>query len=157
MHAAADHREPVLPIHSAQVRDIDPETWYRIAALRQEVFVVEQNCVYRDLDGRDLERGALQFWAADADGTIAATLRTLPEDANEPGLTSIGRVVTAPAWRDRGVAADLMRAAIERWGDRPAILHAQSHLTGWYARFGFAVAGDEYVEDGIPHTPMRRS
>lgn len=144
-----------LVLHSAHVADMSPVTLYRLAALRQTVFVVEQNCVYLDLDGRDLDRGSVQIWAEDSSGSVAATVRILEEGASESGARSIGRVVTAPAWRGRGVAGVLLEAAIEQCGERTIVLHAQSHLVDWYARFGFSRAGDEYLEDGIPHTPMQ--
>ncbi|UOQ57201.1 GNAT family N-acetyltransferase [Leucobacter allii] len=139
-----------------RIDDIPSRTFYAIARLRQEVFVVEQDCVYLDLDGRDLEPGTVQLWVEDATGGIAATIRILAEDAQEPGLRSIGRVVTAPAWRGRGVAGALLEAGIAACAGRPILLHAQSHLAEWYARFGFAPCGPGFLEDGIPHTPMRR-
>lgn len=144
-----------LTLQAAHVADMSGTTFYRLAALRQEVFVVEQDCVYLDLDGRDLEDGALQIWAEDASGAIAATVRILAEDVAQGDGRSIGRVVTAPKWRGRGVAAVLLEAAIERCAGEAIELHAQSHLVGWYARFGFSICGAEYLEDGIPHTPMR--
>ncbi|WP_237464589.1 GNAT family N-acetyltransferase [Leucobacter luti] len=145
-----------LTLHAASDPDrIPARTLYGIARLRQEVFVVEQDCVYLDLDGRDLEPGTVQFWAEDAVGTIAATLRVLAEDEQEPGLRAIGRVATAPEWRGRGVAAVLLDAAIAECAGHPILIHAQSYLTEWYSRFGFAASGPEFVEDGIPHTPMR--
>ncbi|WP_024357042.1 GNAT family N-acetyltransferase [Leucobacter chironomi] len=151
---------PALPeeltlVTADRVDDIPTSTFYRIARLRQEVFVVEQDCVYLDLDGRDLEAGATQLWAQTADGEIAATVRVLDESAQEANLVSIGRVVTAPAWRGRGVAAALLRAAIEGCAGRPILIHAQSHLASWYGGFGFTPCGEEFLEDGIPHTPMR--
>lgn len=138
------------------ISEIPTETFYRIAALRQDVFAVEQQTVYLDLDGRDLEPGALQYWVQAPGGEIAATIRVLPEDAREPGLRSIGRVVTAPAWRGQGLAAALIAAALDALGDAPVEIHAQSHLERWYAGFGFERCGAEFLEDGLPHVPMRR-
>lgn len=135
--------------------DLDARTFHAIAKLRQEIFVLEQNCVYLDLDGRDLEAGTVQLWAEAPGGEVAASVRILDEHALEPGLLSIGRVVTAPAWRGRGAAAALMRHAVARCGEAPILLHAQAHLTDWYARFGFRAVGEEYLEDGIPHREMR--
>jgi ElaA protein len=68
----------------------------------------------------------------------------------------IGRVATAATARREGLATLLVRRALELAGDRDAVLDAQSPLAGWYAGFGFTVAGEEFVEDGIPHVPMRR-
>ncbi len=134
---------------------IPSRTFYRIAQLRQEIFVVEQDCVYADLDGRDLEPGTIQLWAESANGEIASSVRILNEDSREPGLRSIGRVVTAPAWRGQGIAAEVLRAAIGACEGHPILIHAQAHLSDWYGRFGFAPCGAEFLEDGIPHLPMR--
>ncbi|MBK0422126.1 GNAT family N-acetyltransferase [Leucobacter sp. CSA2] len=134
--------------------EIPVRTLYRIGRLRQEVFVVEQECVYLDLDGRDLEPGAVQLWFEAPDGTVAASVRILREHGGRPGLRSIGRVVTHPDFRGRGIAARLVEAAIAECSGDPILIHAQSYLTEWYARFGFAQDGEEFLEDGIPHTPM---
>ncbi len=90
---------------------------------------------------------------ADGYGGVVAYLRIL---ADPDGLARIGRVVVAPGARGGGHAGRLMTEALAAVGDRPCVLEAQSHLVGFYARHGFAVSGPEYVEDGIPHTPMRR-
>ncbi|MFV0432465.1 MAG: GNAT family N-acetyltransferase [Leucobacter sp.] len=171
-----------LALRAAHVDRIAPRTLYRIARLRQEVFVVEQDCVYLDLDGRDLEPGTRQMWVetvgggervggpgesggeAEAGrggsggseaGEVAATVRILDESNLEPGLVSIGRVVTAPSWRGRGIAGVLLRHAIAACEGRPILIHAQAHLAEWYGGFGFVVSGDEFLEDGIPHIEMR--
>ncbi len=133
--------------------ELDPATLYRILQLRTDVFVVEQNCVYADLDGRDLEPDARQLWIAAPSGAVLATLRLLT-DPN--GDARIGRVVTAASARGERLAAALMQRAIELAGARPIVLAAQSYLEAWYAGFGFARDGAEFVEDGIPHVPMRR-
>lgn len=140
-------------IHDAHLREMAPVDLYRVLALRSEVFVVEQACVYQDLDGRDLDEGVRQVWATDdATGAIAATLRLLPEAG---GGTRIGRVVTAAASRRLGLAALLVEHALAS-SDGPWVLDAQAHLADWYGGFGFVRCGDDFVEDGIPHVPMRR-
>lgn len=139
-------------IRVARLAEIDPVTLYKLLALRVDVFVVEQDCAYHELDGRELEPGALLVWAQ-LDDEVLATLRVL---GDADGSARIGRVATAPRARSLGLAARLMERALELAGDRPVVLDAQSHLADWYARFGFARAGDDFVEDGIPHTPMRR-
>ena len=68
----------------------------------------------------------------------------------------IGRVLVARSHRGHGLSGALMRAALAEIGDRPSVLDAQSPLAGWYAGFGYEQSGDEFVEDGIPHVPMRR-
>jgi ElaA protein len=121
--------------------------------LRIDVFVVEQACPYPELDGRDVEVGTEHHWIAGERLTVACYARTLVDPG---GVVRIGRVVTAPGARGRGLAASLMGSLVDRYGDAPLALDAQSHLAGWYAAFGFTPAGLEFVEDGIPHLPMRR-
>lgn len=119
--------------------------------LRIDVFVVEQSCPYPELDGRDDDPATRHLWI-EQDGTVAAGLRLL----DDGDAWRIGRVVTAEAYRGRQLAARLMAAALELCAGRPVVLDAQSHLRDWYAAFGFAPHGEEFVEDGIPHVPMRR-
>jgi ElaA protein len=141
-----------VTLHDAPVTQIDAPTLYRILALRVDVFVVEQNCVYPELDGRDLEPTTRLVWA-ERDSTVVATLRLL---VNEDGTGRIGRVATAVSARGQGIAAQLVTRAIELAGGHEVILHAQAHLADWYARFGFVRDGADFIDDGIPHTPMRR-
>jgi ElaA protein len=141
-------------IHAAPVGEIDPVTLYRLLALRVDVFVVEQNCPYRELDGRDLETDAVQLWAQAPDGEPIATLRLLRDP---DGSARIGRVATAAAARSAGLAARLMERALDLARGRPVVLDAQVQLEGWYARFGFTRAGPNFDEDGIAHLPMRQS
>ena len=143
-------------LHRSAVRTIDSLALYEILRLRVAVFIVEQACAYPELDGRDVEPGAELLWVTDS-SEVVATLRVL-RDAD--GALRVGRVATAPAARSRGVASDLMRAALDRCAEvdpsAPVVLDAQAHLVSWYSRFGFAVDGDPFDEDGIPHVPMRR-
>jgi ElaA protein len=142
-------------VRRSTVSEMDPTVLYRLLQMRMDVFVVEQAAAYADIDGRDAEPGAELVWAEE-DGEILATLRILQErDASR-----IGRVATARAARGRGIAADLMRRAVERCLEArptaPILIDAQSHLVDWYARFGFVVEGEPFVEDAIPHRRMRR-
>jgi predicted GNAT family N-acyltransferase len=143
-------------LHRAPVAEIEPLTLYRLLWLRVAVFVVEQQAAYPEIDGRDIEPGAELLWASEGDAVLG-TLRVLREREN----TRIGRVATAPDARGRGIAGDLMRAAIEVLDAEtpgiPILLDAQAHLASWYARFGFVVSGPPFAEDGIPHVPMRRT
>jgi ElaA protein len=141
-----------VTVRDAPLAELDPTTLYRILALRSVVFVVEQNCVYADLDGRDLEPDARQLWI-EADGAVLATLRLL---VDPDGCARIGRVATAPSARSQGLAARLVTRAVELAGPRPIVLDAQAHLAEWYGRFGFHRDGADFDEDGIAHTPMRR-
>ncbi|WP_416900520.1 GNAT family N-acetyltransferase [Micromonospora echinospora] len=143
-------RTPVLRVSS--FADLDARTFHDLLKLRIDVFVVEQACVYPELDGRDVEPGTRHLWLAE-DGVPVAYLRIL---ADPGGIERIGRVVVAPAARGGGHAGRLMTEALAVVGHRPCVLEAQSHLVDFYARYGFSASGPEYVEDGIPHTPMRR-
>jgi ElaA protein len=136
--------------HSA-FADLDVTTLYAILKLRSDVFVVEQKCVYPDLDGRDTEPGTRHVWFS-RDGAVQAYLRVLDDGARQ----RIGRVVTAPAARGTGLAGRLVTEALRIIGDRPSVLDAQAHLAGFYAKFGFEPTGPEFVEDGIPHIPMAK-
>ncbi|GAA2738714.1 GNAT family N-acetyltransferase [Pedococcus aerophilus] len=142
-------------VHSAPFADLDPVTAYRLWALRSDVFVVEQDCPYLDLDGRDLAPGTRHVWIERGGGPVA-TLRVLDDPEADGGALRIGRVATARAWRGRGLAARLMASVLEGVEERDVVLDAQSHLVDWYAAFGFVPSGRGFVEDGIPHTPMRR-
>lgn len=144
---------PAVQVRSASVAELDPLTLYRILQLRVDVFVVEQECAYRELDGRDLEPSAVLVWA-ERDGEVVATLRLLRD---HDGRTRIGRVATSALNRHDGIAGLLMRHALELAGANTVVLDAQSHLAHWYARFGFERSGADFVEDDIPHTPMRRA
>jgi ElaA protein len=131
--------------------DLDARTAYALWRLRQQVFVVEQQSPYPDLDGRDLEPATRHVLARDGEELIAC-LRVLDDRTH----TRIGRVVVAPAARGRGLARDLMAAALAEIGDREIRLDAQTGLTEWYAGYGFEISGPEFVEDGVAHRPMVR-
>ena len=141
----------MIEYRSAPTAELSPLELYAILRLRVDVFVVEQECPYPELDGRDVEPGTIQFWAAEGDDVVA-TLRLLTDGPDR----RIGRVATSVAARGRGVAAELMRGALAASEGQTVRLDAQSHLAHWYARFGFAPDGPEFVEDGIPHVPMIR-
>lgn len=141
---------PVLRIGA--VAELEPVLLYRLLRLRTDVFVVEQACPYPELDGRDLEDSAVQLWI-EQDGDVLATARLLRDPS---GDARIGRVATAVTARGQGLAARLVQRAVELSAGRRIVLDAQSHLEGWYARFGFVRSGPEFIEDGIPHVPMHR-
>jgi ElaA protein len=140
-----------IAIHDAHAAELDPVMLYRILRLRVDVFVVEQNCAYPELDGRDLEPGARLLWAQRAD-EVLGTLRLL----DDGGAVRVGRVATAASARSAGLAGRLMSRALELTAKRPTVLDAQSYLQRWYEKFGYTVDGAEFVEDGIAHVPMRR-
>ncbi|MEZ4364391.1 MAG: GNAT family N-acetyltransferase [Kofleriaceae bacterium] len=127
---------------------------YRILAVRQQVFVVEQACPYLDADGLDVH--AQHLWR-EQDGQIAAYLRILPAGTayDQP---SIGRVITAPSARRTGLGRELMTEGMARaWarhGRVGLVVSAQAYLERFYGELGFRRASDNYLEDGIPHLKM---
>ena len=131
--------------------DLDAASAYAVWKLRQDVFVVEQGCAYPDLDGRDGEAGTRHVLLTDEDGSLLGYARVL----DDVEVWRIGRVVLARDARGRGLADPLMRAALDECPDRDVVLDAQSPLASWYESLGFAVTGPEFLEDGIPHLPMR--
>lgn len=141
-------------LHVATFAELDATSLYAILRLRSEVFVVEQECPYQDLDDRDQEAGTRHIWltAPGAAGPIAY-LRVLDES---DGTARIGRVCVAAPARRVGHAAALVATALEVIGDRESVLHAQNYATALYTNAGFVVDGPEFIEDGIPHVPMRR-
>ncbi|HEY6469388.1 MAG TPA: GNAT family N-acetyltransferase [Candidatus Dormibacteraeota bacterium] len=144
--------EPELPeVHTARLDELTPRALLGILAVRQAVFVVEQNCVYPDIDASDAGAETRHLWIEDADGEVVSTLRLL-RDAG--GGHRIGRVATHAGSRGRGYSSALMRRAIEL-ADLPIVLSAQSYLVGWYGTFGFEEHGERWIEDGIEHAPMR--
>ncbi len=132
--------------------ELTPFEVYGLCRLRVDVFVVEQECPYPELDGRDTEATTQHLWFEDDDGAILATIRVLDDGATR----AIGRVATAASARGQGLAARLMEEGIALCAGFPVTLGAQAYLENWYGRFGFRVSGPGYVEDGIPHVPMRR-
>ncbi|GAA4362554.1 GNAT family N-acetyltransferase [Nocardioides caricicola] len=144
--------ETVPDIVTVDFEQLSAREAYDVWRLRQDVFVIEQACPYPDLDGRDTEPGTRHVLLRDGDRLLGYA-RVL----DDPAAWRIGRVVLAPEARGRGLADVLMRAAMDVAGDRDVVLDAQSPLAGWYATFGFEPDGAEFLEDGIPHIPMRLS
>jgi ElaA protein len=131
--------------------DLDARTAYAMWRLRQDVFIVEQECPYPDLDGRDPETGTRHVVLREAEDLLGCA-RVLDDGE----VWRIGRVVLAPPARRRGLGEVLMDAALQACRGRDVVLDAQTPLAGWYASFGFSVTGSEFLDDGIPHLPMRR-
>ena len=128
---------------------------YEILKLRQDIFVIEQSCIYPDLDNRDTLSWHLS--GLDADGALAAYLRVIPADARNP-LPRIGRVAVPQAHRGKGLARALVSEGIRRTHalhPGSAIrISAQEYLVRFYGSLGFEARGNTYLEDGIPHVDM---
>ncbi|MFP0194201.1 GNAT family N-acetyltransferase [Pseudomonas sp. PHC1] len=139
--------------------DLGLEQLYAILKLRSEVFVVEQRCAYLDPDGQDLDGDTCHLMGWDGN-QLVAYLRLL-DPQSQGGDVVIGRVLTAPAARGKGLGHEMMEQALKqaerRWPEVPIYLSAQAHLQRYYGRYGFVAAGEEYLEDDIPHIGMRRS
>lgn len=132
--------------------ELSPRAAYGVWRLRQQVFMLEQECLYGDLDGRDLEPGTRHVVMTE-DDVVVGYARVL----DDGDVWRIGRVVLAVSARGRGLADPMMRAAVSVCTGRDVVLDAQAPLASWYASLGFEVTGPEYLDDGIPHLPMRKA
>lgn len=132
---------------------------YAVLRLRSEIFVVEQNCPYLDMDG--LDEASFHLLGRTDAGELAAYTRLMPKGLSYPDYASIGRVVVAPAHRSGGLGQELMRESLAHcnrlFGAGPIKIGAQQYLERFYQGLGFEQCGPDYDEDGIPHIPMRRS
>jgi ElaA protein len=138
--------------------DLTAAQLYAMLALRQEVFVLEQACLYPDIDGLDPGAHHLLGWRSrDGKQQLAAHLRCLAPGAKYEEM-SIGRVVTSPAARGTGLGRELVAQGIalaRRQHPGHAIrIGAQAHLERFYAGFGFVTVSEPYDEDGILHIDM---
>ena len=131
------------------------EQLYETLKLRQDVFVVEQDCPYLDCDGKDYK--SYHVLAYQEEDLVAYT-RLVPRGISYEKYVSIGRVVNAKAVRGSGIGKELMRYSIENcrklWGNTPIKISAQCYLLKWYGNLGFEPVGEEYLEDNIPHHAM---
>jgi ElaA protein len=147
-----------IQYHCTSFDELTKAELYAILALRQEVFIVEQHCPYLDADGKDLLAWHLRGMTPS--GELATYARLLPAGTSYEGYASIGRVITAPFARNKGLGRPLMNAAIgwmaAKWPAVHLKISAQAHLQGYYASVGFVAQGDVYLEDGIPHIAMVR-
>ncbi len=130
---------------------------YNMLRLRSDVFVVEQNCPYLDLDNKDQKGFHLLYYV---DNELAGVTRLLPKGVSYDEV-SIGRVVIAKSHRGLGLGVKLMEASIEgceeKFGKGPIRISAQYHLSKFYQSLGFVEQGEVYDEDGIPHIGMLRT
>lgn len=140
--------------HDRAFSELTVTELYAIIALRERVFVVEQNCPYLDADG--LDPASRHLWATDANGSIHAYCRIVPAGMKFAEI-SIGRVITAPEARGAGLGTELMRRGLAACGAVPVRIGAQAHLEHFYNELGFVPASEPYDEDGIPHIEMLRA
>jgi ElaA protein len=137
--------------------ELSPREIYAIFAARQAVFVVEQNSVYLDMDGKDLDAWHLIAWSGKE---VAAYLRLLAPGVSYPVEPSLGRIVTTKIGRGSGLGRELVTRGLERlhelYPTLPIRIGAQAHLHRFYGSFGFVQSSEPYDEDGILHIEMLR-
>ena len=140
--------------HLKKFELLTPYQLYSILQLRNEVFVVEQNCVFQDADDKD--QNSYHLMGFDNDRLVAYT-RLVPPGEIYPEA-SVGRVVTSPKVRKSGAARELMKQSIDEvynlFGIRPIKIGAQLYLKKFYESLGFQQIGEVYLEDGIEHIYM---
>ena len=137
--------------------ELTTEEVYTILCVRQQVFVLEQECLYLDADGKDRKSFHLMGFAGK---DLVAYARVV-----EPGVSykevSIGRILSSDKVRGTGAGIQLMEQALDRieahYGKVPVRISAQSYLKEFYQKFGFEPTGKEYLEDEIPHMEMLRA
>lgn len=124
---------------------------YEILKTRSEIFVVEQKCIYQDVDDKDYESLHVFFWENDR---VTAYLRAFYKQNN---IVQMGRVLTLK--HGTGLGGRLLKAGLEEikknFCAKEIFIEAQCYAVGFYAREGFEICSDEFLEDGIPHVQMQ--
>ncbi|MCF6287978.1 MAG: GNAT family N-acetyltransferase [Proteobacteria bacterium] len=145
----------LLPIKNKSFAQLNKQELYSILQLRIQVFCVEQNCPYQDIDG--LDQISQHFYIADGDKIIAYA-RVIPPQDN---VCHIGRVVVAEDFRDNKLASKIMQSCIKycqnHYCHSIIAISAQSYLRDFYHKLGFTSMGKHYLEDDIPHELMQIS
>ena len=148
---------PAIQWSTKHFSELTVDELYAILRLRSEVFVVEQNCVFLDMDNNDQKAYHTLGWIGD---DLVASTRLFDVDQSYPGYQSIGRVVGSPKYRGIGAGKALMQYSIaecERLFGKHAIkIGAQLYLKKFYNEQGFEQSGEMYYEDDIEHIPMIR-
>ncbi|SFT34684.1 ElaA protein [Lishizhenia tianjinensis] len=147
-----------MKIEIKKWEELSPLALHDLIALRINIFVVEQNCPYPELDGKDLLADHLVIH--NETKQLIGTARILA-----PGVSykevSIGRVAIAESERGKAIGHELMRAALDfigqKYGKVAVKISAQEHLQNYYQQHGFVTVSEMYLEDDIPHVAMKRS
>lgn len=149
--------KPVIQWTCKSFDELTTPELYALLQLRSAVFVVEQNSIYQDVDGKDLKSYHL---IAAENGTVVAYTRLLPPGMSYPDQ-SIGRVVVARSHRAYGLGFELMQRSISAsyllFGNNPIRISAQLYLKRFYESLAFQQVSDIYDEDGIPHIEMLKN
>ena len=145
----------MLTIRVKSFKDLNTTELYNILQLRSDVFVIEQDCIYEDIDGKDQK--SLHVLGFKDEKLVAYTRIFKPGDYFEDA--SIGRVVVAQNYRNHEYGYDIMKASIKavkvNYNTETILISAQVYLKKFYNNLGFFETGDEYLEDGIPHIKMK--
>lgn len=143
-----------MKVEIKKFNELGLEELYEIFRLRSEVFVVEQECIYNDVDGKDLDSVHVMI---KNEGRIEAYLRVIKEGISYEDC-SIGRVLVAKEARGKGLARRIVKEGIDyitrEWNKKRITIGAQEYLKEFYGSFGFKTVSDVYMEDGIPHVDM---
>ena len=149
----AHGREQTMKLNIRHYSELTTDELYEILRARCEVFVVEQNCPYQDLDG--LDKRSIHVFYTREDGSVAGCLRLFTLDG-APETVHLGRVVTTD--RGTGLGGKMLHEGVllaqSLLHAKEIVLKAQCYAVGFYAREGFAVCSEEFMEDGIPHVKM---
>ena len=144
--------EPV--VHRKAFHELTPQELYELLRIRSEVFVVEQECVYQDLDGDD--QASIHLWLTE-NGKVVALCRVCPAGTHMREV-SVGRVITTGTERGKGYGVRIMRegiaAARECFGAKVIEIEAQEYAKGFYEQVGFRQSSEPFLLDGIPHIRM---
>jgi ElaA protein len=153
MNEIKNHKE--LKLSCLEFRELDIFMLYKIMKLRQEIFIVEQDCPYLDADGADIKSHHIIL---SMENELVAYARIVPPGISYNNYCSIGRVVRCNTYRKRGLGTELMSFAIKKakllYSDVSIKISAQTYITHFYKKLGFVSIGEEYLEDNIPHIAM---
>ena len=142
-----------LSLHKKRFDELTTQELYELLRIRTDVFVVEQNCVYQDMDYDD--QPAIHLWLTDAEERIVALCRVCPAGTHMEEV-SIGRVITTE--RGKGYGKQIMLAGIEaakeHFGSKRIDIEAQKYAKGFYEQVGFRQSSEPFILDGIPHIKM---
>ncbi|MFC4700543.1 GNAT family N-acetyltransferase [Glaciecola siphonariae] len=131
---------------------------YQMLRLRSEVFVVEQTCIYQDIDNKDIQHGVHHLLIESSSSELMAYARLLPKGLSYDDV-SMGRVLVAQAHRGKSLGKKVIAHSLKHiallWPGQSITIGAQSHLVDLYRSFGFVEQGQPYLEDGIAHIDMQ--